>query len=123
MVVKRKAGREEKRRAGPGGSHGWVCARNRTYVKVVLEIDETGYMKPRAILWEDGRRFRISEVLEFRPAYLFLDDAKIDSYLIRVCGQERVLYFEYLDPRFTGRLGRWFVEKQDTEKAELTLCS
>ena len=110
MGAGRREGREERR--GAGGGRVRVCVRDRAYVKVTLEIDETGYMVPRSILWEDGREFRISEVLEFRPAEFFPDEAKIDRYRIRVCGQERFLYFEYLDTRFTGRVGRWFVEKQ-----------
>ena len=41
----------------------------RVYVKVNSDFDATGYMQPRAIIWEDGRTFRIDAVKDFRPAY------------------------------------------------------
>lgn len=87
-----------------------IYTRNRTYVQVVAGIDRTGYMNPREIIWEDGRMFRISSVIDFRPDYLLPDEPRIDRYKIRIRDQERFLYFEYLDPRFVGRVGRWFVE-------------
>ena len=40
---------------------------DRIYVKVTSDFDSTGYMKPRAIAWPDGRCFRIDDVRSLRP--------------------------------------------------------
>ena len=61
----------------------------RVYVKVASEFDSTGYMQPTSITWADGRTFPIETVRDFRPAGTA----------------------EHIDPRFTGRLGRWYVER------------
>ena len=60
----------------------------RIYVKVTSDFDSTGYMQPKSITWTDGRTFPIDAVRDFRPA----GAANIDR-------------------RFSGRIGRWFVEK------------
>ena len=35
----------------------------KTWLTVLAEIDQTGLMEPRIILWPDGRKFRIDEVI------------------------------------------------------------
>ena len=42
--------------------------RQRIYVKVNTDFDATGTMTPRAIIWSDGRIFKIDTVRDFRPA-------------------------------------------------------
>lgn len=79
---------------------------SRIYVKVTSVFDATGYMQPNAIIWSDGRTFPIEEIRDFHPA----DDINGDCYTVVIKGQEKHLFFERTDPRFTNRLGRWFVE-------------
>ena len=38
------------------------------YVKVNSDFDATGAVTPKAIIWEDGRCFRIDAIRDFRPA-------------------------------------------------------
>ena len=83
----------------------------RIYVKVASEFDATGYMLPTAITWADGRTFPIETVRDFRPAGAADNSANGDCYTVLIQGKERHLFFEHIDPRFTGRLGRWYVEK------------
>lgn len=84
----------------------------RVYVKVTSGFDETGYMEPKSITWKDGRTFAIETVLDFRPASSILGRTSPcrDCYTVLINGQEKHLFFEHTDPRFAGRLGRWFVE-------------
>ena len=91
----------------------------RVYVKVTAEFDSTGYMQPVAITWSDGRTFPIEKVLEFRPAGMAGNDSPQDIFTVVIRKKEKALYFEHIDPRFTGRLGRWFIKKQagSSEKA------
>lgn len=83
----------------------------RVYVKVDSTFDSTGYMLPTAITWADGRTFPIDKVQDFRPASTADNDFSGDCFTVLIQGQEKHLFFERIDPRFTGRLGRWFVEK------------
>ena len=85
--------------------------KERVYVKVDSTFDSTGYMMPTSITWVDGRTFPIQKVRDYRPAGT-VDNIFIgDCFTIMVQGKERLLFFERIDPRFSGRLGRWYVEK------------
>lgn len=83
----------------------------RVYVKVASQFDSTGYMLPTSITWADGRTFPIEMVRDFRPAGTADNDFSGDCFTVLIHGQEKHLFFERIDPRFTGRLGRWFVER------------
>lgn len=86
----------------------------RVYVKVTTSFDKTGYMKPTAITWSDGRTFEIERVRDFRPASTAGNSSGGDCYTVVIKGQEKYLYFEEANPRFSGRPGRWFVETIST---------
>ncbi len=83
----------------------------RVYVKVNSDFDATGYMQPRAIIWEDGRTFRIDAVKDFRPASSIERSLPGDCYTIVIKGETRRLYFERCKDRFASHFGRWFVER------------
>lgn len=83
----------------------------RVYVKVTSEFDSTGYMLPTSITWSDGRTFPIEKVQDFRPAGAADNRFSGDCFTVLIQGQEKHLFFERIDPRFTGRFGRWFVER------------
>ena len=86
----------------------------RIYVKVTSEFDTTGSMVPLSITWADGRTFAIDAVRDYRPAGTVGNDTSGDCFTVLIQGREKHLFFEHIDPRFTGRLGRWFVEKTVT---------
>ena len=83
----------------------------RIYVKVASEFDATGYMLPTSITWADGRTFPIDTVRDFRPAGTADNCANGACFTVLIQGHEKHLFFEHIDPRFTGRLGRWYVER------------
>ena len=83
----------------------------RVYVKVNSDFDSPGYVQPRSITWKDGRVFKIDAVKDFRPSTSIEHGLPGDCYTIVINGELKHLFFERIDPRFTGRLGRWFVEK------------
>jgi hypothetical protein len=83
----------------------------RIYVKVTSDFDSTGYMQPKSITWADGRTFPIDAVRDFRPAGAANNDFSGDCFTVLIQGQEKHLFFEHIDRRFSGRIGRWFVEK------------
>ena len=76
---------------------------SRIYVDMLVEHKASGEMIPRTLIWRDGRRFEIDEVLSF----LFTSPAgtqeMFKSYLCRIKGQEREIHEDK---------GRWFVERR-----------
>jgi hypothetical protein len=50
-------------------------------------------------------------VRDFRPAGAANNGIAGDCFTVIIQGREKHLFFEHIDPRFTGRLGRWYVEK------------
>ena len=91
--------------------------KERVYVKVSSDFDSTGYMQPTSITWSDGRTFPIETVRDFRPAGTADNGYSGDCFTVLIQGQEKHLFFEHLDPRFNGRLGRWFVERASNSLA------
>ena len=90
--------------------------KERVYVKVSSDFDSTGYMQPTSITWSDGRTFPIETVRDFRPAGTADNGYSGDCFTVLIQGQEKHLFFEHLDPRFNGRLGRWFVERAEHQQ-------
>lgn len=73
----------------------------KTYVNVFALFDNLGQITPRAIIWEDGRRFPIDRILRVeRRASLRSGGAGL-RYHVVIAGHERYLYLEET---------RWFVE-------------
>ncbi len=83
----------------------------KVYVSVEASFDSLGNMSPRAILWEDGRRFPIDRVTNLCHAASSKAGGHGDRYSILVCGQASYLFFERKYGQ-TGSPGRWFVEKK-----------
>ncbi len=71
------------------------------YVNVYAVFDTYGQIRPRVIIWEDGRRYPIDRIMSVeRRACLRSGGAGL-RYHINVCGKERYLFLEDT---------RWFVE-------------
>ena len=87
----------------------------RVYVKVNSDFDATGAVTPRAIIWPDGRTFRIDSVRDFRPASTLGAGRTGDCYTVLIHGMEKHLFFQRIDASFGSRLGRWWVESLPAE--------
>ena len=83
----------------------------RVYVKVNSDFDSTGAVTPKAIIWSDGRIFKIDSVRDFRPASTLGESRSGDCYTVLIRGEERQLFFERTSTLFGSRLGRWWVEQ------------
>lgn len=73
----------------------------RVYVKVIVEYDETGGVRPLSIAWEDGRRFEVDRLLDVRRAAATKAGGQGIRYTCRIRGHETYLFEDD---------GRWFVE-------------
>ena len=80
-------------------------------MKVNSDFDSTGAVTPKAIIWSDGRIFRIDSVRDFRPASTLGESRSGDCYTVLIRGEERQLFFERTSTLFGSRLGRWWVEQ------------
>ena len=77
--------------------------RVKTYVCVRAYFNLCGVIIPEEIVWEDGRRFKIDRVLEWRPAASLKTGGCGLRFTCRIGGHETYLYLED---------NRWFVEKK-----------
>ena len=78
----------------------------RVYVKVNSDFDSVGSVTPRAIIWRDGRVFKIDAVRDFRPASTLSRGHVGDCYTVIIKGEEKHLFFERTNPMEKSRLGR-----------------
>lgn len=93
--------------------------KERIYVKVTSYCDTTGYVQPVSLTWEDGRIFPVDCVLDFRPAGTAGNDIYGDCYTVIIKGEEKYLFYERIDSRFSGRFGRWFVEVDSKKNQDI----
>ena len=82
----------------------------RVYVKVNSDFDSTGAVTPRAIIWADGRVFKIDAIRDFRPASTMGAGHSGDCFTVVIQGEEKQLFFERTNIMYGSRLGRWWVE-------------
>ena len=73
----------------------------RVYVKVVVQIDEAGGVRPLSVAWEDGRTFEVDRLLDVRRAASTKVGGQGIRYTCRIRGHETYLFEDN---------GRWFVE-------------
>ena len=78
-----------------------IARRDKQYVGVIVRIDEDGTLLPLTVVWEDGRKFEIDEVLDRRQAASLKAGGNGIRYTVRIGHTETYLYYE--NPR-------WFVE-------------
>ena len=85
---------------------------DRIYLNVISDFNRTGFMRPRAITWEDGRKFKIEEIRAHCPASAIREGLQGNCYTVVIKGQVRHLFFERTGSQFPHLVGRWFVEKE-----------
>lgn len=77
---------------------------HRVYVRVIVEYDEEGGVRPLSIAWEDGHRFKVDRLLDVRRAAATKAGGQGMRYTCRIQGRETYLFEDD---------GRWFVEARD----------
>lgn len=69
---------------------------------IIVEHKKDGQAVPKAILWEDGRKFSIDKILDIRRAAATKCGGVGIRYICRVCNKEIKIFDEE---------GKWFLEK------------
>ena len=90
---------------GKSGSRPGV---ERIPVCVNMVFDMVGSVKPLEIIWDDGRRFQIEEVISFRPVPG--RPWGESCYTVRVRGKTRELFFKNTPGNRWHALVLWWVE-------------
>jgi hypothetical protein len=74
---------------------------HKAYVAVDVKFLAYGAMLPTAIIWEDGQRFNIDEVIDVQKAASLIAGGTGIRYTIRIGKEVRFMFLEE---------DRWFVE-------------
>lgn len=82
----------------------------RIYVRVNSDFDSAGNVTPKAIIWSDGRVFKIDSIRDYRPASTLGKGHKGNCYTVMIRGEEKHLFFEKTNDYYPNRVGRWWVE-------------
>lgn len=82
-------------------AEGGMFMARRAYVRVWVDVDEIGKIRPLKIYWEDGRCFEVDRLLDVRRAPSLQVGGQGMRYTCRVLGRQVYLFEDE---------GRWFVE-------------
>ena len=75
---------------------------SKEFVKVIVEIDETGKKIPRSLYFED-KEYIIDRVLEMKNCASFKAGGIGERYKVRIKNSDTYIFFEN---------GKWFVESK-----------
>ena len=94
----------------------WVMEmdNSKVYVNVIANFSNDGRILPFSITWEDGREFKIDQVVDIRPAAAMKAGGQGDRYTVRVQGRDKYLFFERNASIGGNTIGRWFVEHSNS---------
>lgn len=90
-----------------------IAGRRKRYVQVVAAHLEDGTVLPQEVVWGDGSRYAVDDVVDARMAASMRVGGTGVRYLVRVGRRETYLWYE--NPR-------WFVEEIVPETAADGLC-
>ena len=81
----------------------------KVYVSVIEVRHKDGRLLPLALVWENGKRYKIDKVLDVRPAASLKAGGAGMRYKIRVRDRETFLFLE------EDKAGaKWFVERKSS---------
>ena len=86
----------------------------KVYVDVIAAFANDGKILPLSLTWEDGREFKIDQVVDIRPAAAMKAGGQGDRYTVRVRGRDKYLFFERNASIAGNNIGRWFVEGRNS---------
>ena len=78
------------------------------YVGLIVEFLRDGGMRPRELLWHDGKRFIIDRVKFIEKAPCKTGGILTTRYTILIGGEERLLFYEKSKEK-------WFIERKKNE--------
>lgn len=94
----------------PGSEAAWL---SRVYVEVKVRFSTGGIMFPTEILWEDGRVYKIDEIVTVRETEVAYTGRRRERYVVKIRGQMCSLFFERTRLPLGPQFGRWYVERKE----------
>ena len=76
----------------------------KAYVEVIADFSSDGRMKPLRLIWEDGRKYDIDQILRVDRCASLKAGGAVIRYVCRILGQRVDLYYE--------ENGFWFVSRK-----------
>jgi len=78
----------------------------KVFVDVMAAFDREGRLTPLSLVWEDGRKYPVDQVLDVRRAASLKAGGIGTRYTVRIYGKRTYLFFD-------GK--QWFVERRLSE--------
>lgn len=75
---------------------------SKIYIDVLAEFTKDGILRPKEIIWEDGRHFEVDKILDTRRVASLKAGGVGIRYTCRINGRDKYIYYE--------ENNRWFVE-------------
>ena len=82
---------------------------HKQYVDVMVRTSSSGEVRPFAVLWPDGRKFLVDEILEIAPPGPVLNGSSSQSYTVRFGRWKTAMYLERSVGRNLADTVRWWV--------------
>ena len=74
----------------------------KVYVHVLAEFTKEGVLRPKEIIWDDGRHFEIDKIIDTRQAASLKAGGAGIRYTCKINGREKYVFYE--------ENYKWFVE-------------
>ena len=101
----------------PGSEAAWL---SRVYVEVNVRFDTGGTMFPTEIRWENGRIYKIDEIVTIRETEVAYTGRRRERYVVKIRGQMCSLFFERTKLPLGPQFGRWYVERKTEDSGKKT---
>lgn len=82
---------------------------DRLYVQVEAEFDQTGFVKPKSITWQDGRNFKIDEIQSFSDASAIQPGLSGICYTVTIRNKTKQLFLDSKSLGSSRLFFRWYV--------------
>lgn len=85
------------------------------YVNVNADFTTDGFVRPRSIVWRNGKVYYIQRMIDWLPGRESISGCFCDRYTVQIRGELRYLYLQRSDEHFLGKFGRWYVKVPESE--------
>lgn len=85
------------------------------YVNVNADFTTDGFVRPRSIVWRNGKVYYIQRMIDWLPGRESISGCFCDRYTVQIHGELRYLYLQRSDEHFLGKFGRWYVKVPESE--------
>ena len=78
----------------------------RKYIDVETLIDSLGDIRPLTIIWDNGTRYKIDEIIRYEPLFHSHTGGHGEMFVVRIGKETRTMFLEQIN----GGKHRWYIE-------------